>query len=492
MVIAAFVALVTGMGIFSLFSISRDYDHVSEINLNNAITLGQMKAAVEEIRVATNRLGLPENSPETKAQLRAAIAAADEAYLKADKVYQSIEFVEGEAAYYDKVAIAWKHIAEQSAAVAKYSESNAAEDYQKLLTVLNTTYRGAASELTTAIGALITFQDNQGEFWSKKADHTSTIFTRLLTATGTVGIVVAFVIGLVFSNRLNASIQAIASDLDAAANQTLGASQQVSGSSQSLASGASQQAASLEETSSTLEEISQLTKQNAAHTAEVERMVVDASENAKKGDKAMDVMMTRIGAIKDSSDKTANIIKTIDEIAFQTNLLALNAAVEAARAGDAGRGFAVVAEEVRNLALRSAQAAKDTSGLIEESRQRAGEGVTSSGEVQTLLREILKAVTSMRAVAQEVTQASQEQTRGMEQISKAMAQMEGVTQSSAANAEENAAASEELSSQAASLTTIVRQLTGIITGQAAASDAHVRDEADDFGNRAATGKKFLV
>jgi methyl-accepting chemotaxis protein len=150
-------------------------------------------------------------------------------------------------------------------------------------------------------------------------------------------------------------------ELNAASEQTAAASVQVATSSESLAQGASEQAASIEETSSTLEQISSTTKQTADHAVRMERLIASTRDNAGKGSEAMGRMVERIGAMKESSDKTAKIVKTIDEIAFQTNLLALNAAVEAARAGEAGRGFAVVAEEVRSLALRSAQAAKDTS-----------------------------------------------------------------------------------------------------------------------------------
>ncbi|HUJ75214.1 MAG TPA: methyl-accepting chemotaxis protein, partial [bacterium] len=178
----------------------------------------------------------------------------------------------------------------------------------------------------------------------------------------------------------------------------------------------------------------------------------------------MERMSAAIASIKEAADKTAKIIKTIDEIAFQTNLLALNAAVEAARAGDAGRGFAVVAEEVRNLAIRSAEAAKDTSALIEDSQERAGQGVTVSGEVGKLLSDVRGAVESVNGLLGEVTAASKEQNKGIAQINLAVGQMDTVVQASAANAEETAAASEELSAQAESLAQIVSSLKQIVLG----------------------------
>ena len=208
-------------------------------------------------------------------------------------------------------------------------------------------------------------------------------------------------------------------------------------------------------------------------------MVSEAGRAASEGRESMQRMSEAIVEIKQASDQTANIIKTIDEIAFQTNLLALNAAVEAARAGDAGKGFAVVAEEVRSLAQRSAEAARNTSALIESAQKSAENGVNVSKEVANVLSKINDTVARVSQLIAEVSAASNEQATGIEQVNNAVAQMNQVTQSNAANSEEAAAASEELSAQADELNSMVEELTKLVGGSAAvtARRAPVRRQA---------------
>ena len=332
------------------------------------------------------------------------------------------------------------------------------------VTLLKGRLKALTDKIRESVTALVERNKKNIEAKKAEAEQTAATTRTLMLGTSAAALLVSFVLAFFILRSITKGITRVVSDLGAGAEQTLNASEQVATSSQSMAQGASEQAAAIEETSSTLEEISSTTKQNAESTVRMEGLIDATRDNASKGGEAMDRMVDRIGAIKESSDKTAKIIKTIDEIAFQTNLLALNAAVEAARAGDAGRGFAVVAEEVRNLALRSAQAAKDTSALIEESQQRAQQGVAATTEAQALLKSILTNVEETSGVVREVSTASKEQARGVEQITQAVSQMDQVTQSNAANAEENAAASEELSSQAASQAAIVRNLSELVLG----------------------------
>ncbi len=233
------------------------------------------------------------------------------------------------------------------------------------------------------------------------------------------------------------------------------ASSQIAGGAQSLAQGSSQQASSLEQVSSSLDEISSVTKQNADNSNVAKDLAEEARTAANEGDASMKQMAEAINQIKQSADNTAKIIKSIDDIAFQTNLLALNAAVEAARAGEAGKGFAVVAEEVRNLAMRSAEAAKNTADLIEQSVKNADNGVKITEEVAKSLSKIVDRADKVGGLIAGIATASNEQSTGIDQVTKSVAQMNEVTQSNAANAEESASAVEELNSLAEELQDLV-------------------------------------
>jgi methyl-accepting chemotaxis protein len=276
--------------------------------------------------------------------------------------------------------------------------------------------------------------------------------------------VLATVLVTLSASRIKRTLGAIAERLSQAAELVNGSASVVSSAGQTLAEGASEQAASIEETSASLEEISSMTQHNAVSSEQANNLARQARIAADAGATDMQAMAAAVAAIKASSDDIAKIIKTIDEIAFQTNILALNAAVEAARAGEAGMGFAVVAEEVRNLAHRSAQAAKETTAKIEGAITNTGQGVQISAKVTQRLQEIVAKVRQVDDLAAEVATASKEQSQGIAQVNTAVAQMDKVTQSNAATAEESASAAQELNVQAESLKETVTQLLILVGG----------------------------
>jgi methyl-accepting chemotaxis protein len=263
---------------------------------------------------------------------------------------------------------------------------------------------------------------------------------------------------------INRDLLATANSLSDGAAQIASAATQVSSSSQSLAQGATEQAAAIEETSASAEEINSMARRSTDSSRATAELVAESQSRVTLANQNLEDMVLAMNDLSDSSSKISKIIRVIDEIAFQTNILALNAAVEAARAGEAGMGFAVVAEEVRNLAQRSAQAAKDTASLIEESIAKTTSSKDKVDQVAVTMRAITEESGRIKVLIDGVSQGSEEQSRGIEQIGKAIIQIEKATQNAAANSEESAAAAEELSAQSETMREIIGRLRAMVSG----------------------------
>jgi len=267
---------------------------------------------------------------------------------------------------------------------------------------------------------------------------------------------------LLIVRSINGPLTSAIRRLSSSAEQFGAGSRQIATAAQQLAGGASQQASSIEETSSSLEQMSSMTRQNADNAKQASALADKARRAADDGNIVMEHMDKAMLDIKSASDDVGKIIRTIDEIAFQTNLLALNAAVEAARAGEAGRGFAVVADEVRQLAQRSAAAAKESAAKIEAAVAKANVGVATARKVSETFNAINLNVKKVNDLTGEIAAASHEQSQGIEQISIAAQEMDKVVQTTAGNAEECAAAAEEMTSQAGGLTSLVDELSVMV------------------------------
>lgn len=298
---------------------------------------------------------------------------------------------------------------------------------------------------------------------------------------------------LVIPLRHLGRLNTVATLLFTAANEVNSAAGRISGVSQSLAQGSSEQAASLEETSASLEEMASMTRANADNARQADALMGETTKVVDLANKSMSGLTESMREVSRASEETAKIIKTIDEIAFQTNLLALNAAVEAARAGEAGAGFAVVADEVRALAMRAAEAAKNTAGLIEGTVGKVKEGSDLVTKTATVFSQLAGSTGKVKELVSEITAASGEQAQGVDQINKAVSEMNNVTQQTAANAEESASAAEELNAQSEQMKGVVGELVALVGG-AQGSNGRLAAKAHPVGGlkpRLATMRQSL-
>ncbi len=430
--------------------------------------------------------------------LEARIAVKD--YRLTGKAEDVAQFAERRAQFLEFIATGKKTIQEPErlkllATAEKQFEAYAAEfgELQKATAARQTQEMAAINRRMAPLGDTVDHEMEQLElaFLADQDEAGPRVNFQLQEAQRTILVVCvsALLLGVGLSGIIARSItrplQVITGGLSDGAEQVSAAAGQVSGSAQSLAEGASEQAASLEETSASIEELTSMTRRNSDSASEAKKIAAETRAAADAGAGDMERMKGAMDAIKLSSGEIAKIVKTIDEIAFQTNILALNAAVEAARAGEAGMGFAVVAEEVRALAQRSAQAAKESAGKIEDSVSKSENGVAISAKVAESLQQIVDRARRVDALVAEIATASQEQTQGIGQVNTAVSQMDQVTQSNAGAAEESAAAAEELSAQATQLRSIVQEL-GLLVGTARQPAAAETKVSPQGKGRAAT------
>jgi methyl-accepting chemotaxis protein/methyl-accepting chemotaxis protein-1 (serine sensor receptor) len=361
--------------------------------------------------------------------------------------------------------------------VAKFLEDVQAQRFDVATATLADQLTPVAARLTADALELSKLQEQLMETTRAEASSSATFWRWVTVLLSLLALGVAGVAFWVVRNG-NTVLRSIATEIGEGARQVATASHQVSSSSQALAQGSSEQAASLEETSASTEEINAMTQKNAENAKTTAGEMDRTDQALKETDERLKRMIGSMQQINTSSEKISKIIKVIDEIAFQTNILALNAAVEAARAGEAGMGFAVVADEVRNLAQRCAQAAKDTSELIEESIVSSNEGKERLDKVAASVSGVYDAAARGKLLANEVHVGSQEQARGIEQILRAITQMQQVTQATAASAEQGASAGEEMSAQAQSLQDAVERLRDLVGGSSNQSATPVRAAED--------------
>ena len=287
---------------------------------------------------------------------------------------------------------------------------------------------------------------------------------KIVTVVSAVALLIGILFGYLVPRGIIRVLTVISQQMEDAAGQVSSAAGQMSASSQSLANGTTEQAAAIGETASALDGMAVKTQQNESNVREADGLMKEANVIVDEADDAMDDLSESIKEITVASEETQNIIKTIDEIAFQTNLLALNAAVEAARAGEAGAGFSVVADEVRNLAIRAADAAKNTTDLIEGTVRRVKEGAGIVDKTNDAMTKVSQSAQKVGELLSEIAIASHENTSDIDRINKSIAEVDGVTQQNASSAEQSASAAEEMNAQSEQMKELVTALRTMVGG----------------------------
>jgi methyl-accepting chemotaxis protein len=493
----AAVLCVAAAGLFATYRGQHAIEELGAVRLPSVLGLMQVDVGQTEVRAANLRTALYENDYQAQAQFAAVARLRSEAWAEIEhgwKDYEALPQTPEEARLWQAFVAdwnAWKAAdAELGGTVASLAKNAGEAEQKALFTNYFAQIRKVGPLFEASETSLQKVVDLNMEIAKAEDESTRAAMAWVSILNWSLSIVALIALlsfGGYLIRSINGPLQQIIKGLSSGAEQVANASQQVAAASQNLASGASEQAASIEETSSSLHQMASNGKQNSERAKQADELARSATKQAADGEAQARAVSQRVGqemgnlmqsieAIKRSTEATAKVVDTIDEIAFQTNLLALNAAVEAARAGEAGKGFAVVAEEVRNLAQRSATEVKNTTELMREARdntarvQTVATGVEQflsqsvSTEIVGIFQQTVKQSDEVARLMGEVCKASDEQANNIEQINAAVAQMQSVTQTNASVAEESSAASQELSSQSIETVRIVGTLEAMVHG----------------------------
>jgi methyl-accepting chemotaxis protein len=425
----------------------------------------------------------------TEAELKKGFVAKTKesktAFAVALKEYSQRTMPADERAHLNKISPFWEGFTAKIDAALEQIEKN--EDAGKVF--VNSELPRLNADFVVLFNPLFEVLERESLSVTVRAYKAANLGTTLNLLSIAVTFLVSLMAGFLLSSSLSKRLVDVSKQVSIASDETSIVSAQIASSSKQLSQGASEAAASLEETVASLEELSSTVKLNSDRALEANQLSKVSKEAAESGDSEISQLTDAMDKIASGSKQIEEIIAVIDDIAFQTNLLALNAAVEAARAGEQGKGFAVVAEAVRNLAHRSAIAAKDISALIRDNVERTQSGAKIVSKSGVALKQIVESVKKVADLNQEISAASQEQSSGLTQISTAMNQLDLSTQSNAASSEQVEAAAEQLLGQASTLNSTVLSLNKLIHGSSWSATANVDSP---FSNKKAGQKKVDI
>ena len=529
-VVAMFSAIVGGLNYWVLNEVVKKSEHVSKINLENAVSLGKMIEAAHGAQTKVWQIIGTHEHPEKLAQIVKEMNSYAQIYVDIDKIYQTIPFVEGEQELYDAQNNPWLKTLEDIKKISEMANSGNAASIEDFA---NQTFDDHSEEHIKNLKVLFEFQNKEGHKWSTDAANTANFGFKLSLGAVAAGFLIASLIGLFVANQLSTTLQNISTELSHGAEQVSSISTDVASASTELSESSAEQAASLQETVSSIDEVSAMVANNADNSQKSLGVSEENQKTANTGKQVVENMMEAIHEIQQSNNEVmkqvddnnremtgiVNLIneigektRVINDIVFQTKLLSFNASVEAARAGEHGKGFAVVAEEVGKLASMSGSAAKDISQLLDnsiqkvesivnESKQKAqviltvGQekikiGQKTAEDCKVVLEEIYQKSFSVNEMMKSINNASQEQATGVREISQAMNQLNTTIQQNTTASQQCAVSAENLKMQSGILGTLVDQLQSTISGQKnqSAQGAMItfhKNEKQNFNHRAA-------
>lgn len=484
--------VVGGTSYLTSQKVSSNYGFILEKVVPKTNAANEMLLAYRRVRIALRTLGFEGTTVEGSQKTVEEVIKTIEDYENSQKQYISYGFIPGQKEEYDKVQAAWLDFKALGQVVLDLNKSATPEDRQKILQIFQKDCPEKAAVYTAAVTNLIQFHQKVLESRAQEADSAAHSGNNIIMLVILAGLALGLTIGFFIAANITRAVGTVAKDLGLGSEQVAQAATQIAGSSQGLSGATTEQASSLEETVATMEELTSMVRLNSENGKQAAALAVSTREIAVKGEREIKTLIDSIHSISADSKKIEEITTVIDDIAFQTNLLALNAAVEAARAGEQGKGFAVVAEAVRNLALRSAEAAKDIADLIKKSVEKIEMGAKQANQGGEVLAEIVTSVKKVADLNNEIASASEEQSNGIVQIGKAMNQMDQVTQQNAAAAEETAAAAEELSAQSENLKASVQTLEVAVYGSRKTMDSSSHTVVTSKSSSAPAGSAVVV
>lgn len=503
----ALILLITGvLNLVYLNKTVDHYNHVAEINLNNAITLASLDQSANRVLINLLQMGLSDD-PDAIKSFDKIIADFLLEFAKQQKIYEAIPFVEGEAELYDKLANSWKVLTNDIVHLRTLAQDPSPEAIVKFTADFTVNLKDHRIAFYEAIHNIIEFQNAEGKKWAAKASEIAE-FSRQITylAIGS-GLILAIILALSISSALSKVLSGLAIELSEGANMLAESSVEISNSSANLSSSVQEQAAAIQETSASAQELTAMVakaEENAIKSYEVSQ---DSKASAENGKTSVTEVKNAIDDIQVGNEKIVESVnrnnknieeikqviidiaektKVINEIVFQTKLLSFNASVEAARAGEQGKGFAVVAEEVGNLATMSGNAAQEITNMLSESttkvenivrqtqeemagiisstKKSVDNGIRVADNCQSALDEIVSNVNKVDLLVQEIKEASRESTKGIQEITSAMSQLDQTIQINSAAANEAEVASKRLADQATQLSHVSQTLKYTIEG----------------------------